>query len=312
MRSDRSVERGRRRGPQRRSVRPQARSERPARASRRGGARCAAHGPRVARAREDVDCAVERQPERRRLRVRRQASAVGAAARSWSSTSDKRSTPATPSTMQWWTLLMIAQRPPARPSTIHDSHSGRSRSSSWDISRPMSRRSAHCRPGRQGGVPHVVVEVEIRVVNPDRAAEVQGDETDPLAIAGHEGKLRATARPLLVGGCRPFEHRTRSDVHVRRTVFEVEELCVERAHAIHGSPLGVARRCLTGCIGGGRRTRRAGSAHRVCRSWSPRPDAARPGEPTLTVWVRRSVVPKVLPVMPKDSRAAPCAASFGG
>ena len=35
-----------------------------------------------------------------------------------------RSVPAMPSTMQWWTLEMIAQRLSARPSTSHSSHSG--------------------------------------------------------------------------------------------------------------------------------------------------------------------------------------------
>ena len=55
--------------------------------------------------------------------------------------------PAMPSTMAWCSLEMIAQRPPARPSTTQVSHSGRLRSSWWDITRPTRIRSCSSPPG---------------------------------------------------------------------------------------------------------------------------------------------------------------------
>ena len=93
-------------------------------------------------------------------------------------------------------------------------------------------------PGRrQRGVAHVVLEVEVRVVDPHRAPEVHRHEADPLAVAGHQRQLRREQRDqVVVGGCRSLEHRARRDVHVRRAVLEVEELCVERVHVVHGAP----------------------------------------------------------------------------
>ena len=57
-----------------------------------------------------------------------------------------------PSTMQWWILKTSAQRPPSSPSTSHVSHSGRSRSSGSDISRPIRRQNAASSPGAASAV----------------------------------------------------------------------------------------------------------------------------------------------------------------
>src|ERR1700733_7334320 len=57
------------------------------------------------------------------------------------------STPETPSTREWWVLRMIANRPSARPSTSHCSHSGLERSSCWDATREASRNSCSWLPG---------------------------------------------------------------------------------------------------------------------------------------------------------------------
>ena len=43
---------------------------------------------------------------------------------------------------------------------------------------------------RQRGLPHVVVEVEVRVVDPDRPALVEGDEAQLLAEARHQVQSR--------------------------------------------------------------------------------------------------------------------------
>ena len=58
-----------------------------------------------------------------------------------------RSTPDTPSISAWWVLERSAQRPSSSPSTIHSSHSGRSRSSCWEKTRETSRSSWRWSPG---------------------------------------------------------------------------------------------------------------------------------------------------------------------
>ena len=48
------------------------------------------------------------------------------------------STLAMPSPIAWWVLMIIATSSSARPSTIHNSHKGRVRSSGSDCNRPIS------------------------------------------------------------------------------------------------------------------------------------------------------------------------------
>ena len=62
------------------------------------------------------------------------------------------STPETPSTSAWWVLESRAKRSSATPSTSHSSHSGRSRSSGWENTRPASRLSSSSPPGRGSAV----------------------------------------------------------------------------------------------------------------------------------------------------------------
>ena len=101
------------------------------------------------------------------------------------------STPETPSTMQWWVLPTIAKRPPFSPSISQSSQSGLERSSCCEKIRAARARSCCSEPGSgSGGVPHVVGEVEVRVVDPDRAAHVEG----------HEAKLLAKARDQVQTG----------------------------------------------------------------------------------------------------------------
>ena len=85
----------------------------------------------------------------------------------------ERSMPEAPSIMQWWVLLISAKRsPPSRPSTTQISQSGRARSSCCDMMRADQPLELRGRARlRQRGVADVVVEVEARVVDPDRVLE---------------------------------------------------------------------------------------------------------------------------------------------
>ena len=94
-----------------------------------------------------------RQGQVRRLRLR--APVVGLRRRGvgvGSSTTPYRSVPETPSTMQWCTLEISAQRPPCSRSTSQYSHSGRLRSSRAAITRPISADSSASRPGAGSAV----------------------------------------------------------------------------------------------------------------------------------------------------------------
>ena len=151
------------------------------------------------------------------------------------------SVPDTPSTMQWCVLDTIAQRSPSTPSTIQISHSGLDRSSCWDMMRPTSRRSSSSAPRRrQRGVADVVLDVEVRVVLPQRSPEVRRHPPHDLAVARHEGELgRHHRREVPIPGRRAGEDADRADVHVRDRVLNVQERGVERTqtvgHRLHGS-----------------------------------------------------------------------------
>ena len=62
------------------------------------------------------------------------------------------STPEMPSTRAWCVLAISANRSPARRLTREISHSGLSRSSCWENSRPHSLRSCSSLPGRGSAV----------------------------------------------------------------------------------------------------------------------------------------------------------------
>src|SRR5207244_1346443 len=81
----------------------------------------------------------------------------------------------------------------------------------------------------QRGMANVVLDVEIPVVNPDRAALPERNGGDTLAITRHELQARLYQRhDVLIGRRRALEHRQPPDVHVRRAVrLEVEERRVD-------------------------------------------------------------------------------------
>ena len=145
-----------------------------------------------------------------------------------------RSTPETPSTSAWWVFEISAKRPSSRPSTRYSSHSGFERSSRWEKTRAASARSC-CLGARRGqrGVAHVVLEVEARVVDPQRPAGLQRREGELLPVARDEVQPAADVRrEVRVGGRRALEDRQRADVHVRRVALLREEGRVHRRQPI--------------------------------------------------------------------------------
>ncbi len=93
---------------------------------------------------------------------------------------------------------------------------------------------------RQRGLAHVVVEVEVGVVDPDRAALVEGDEAQLLAEARDEVQARGdVVAELRVARRRPLEDDRRGDVHVGAGSLHVEERGVEPSQPIftHGANL---------------------------------------------------------------------------
>ena len=87
------------------------------------------------------------------------------------------------------------------------------------------------------GVPEVVPEVEVRIVDPHRPAELKRHEPNLLPVARHRGQLaRDHPREVLGRGWWTLEDGDRPDVHVAHRVFDVEKRCVERAHSVHESP----------------------------------------------------------------------------
>lgn len=122
--------------------------------------------------------------------------------RSGDSISCVMSAPDMPSIMQWCSLDTVANRPPLSPSTTHVSHSGRARSSGCEAMRPVSAFSCAAPPGRGSAVAHVVVDVEVRIVDPHRRQRFVGQidvaesEQPGAAPAGAPQQLLAVARHL--------------------------------------------------------------------------------------------------------------------
>ena len=89
----------------------------------------------------------------------------------------------------------------------------------------------------QRGVAHVVLEVEVGVVGPQRAARVGGREHEPLAVARHHVQAAADrVEEVVVARDRPLGDDERADVHVRHGSLLVQERRVDR-----GQPVEVAR-----------------------------------------------------------------------
>ncbi len=81
---------------------------------------------------------------------------------------------------------------------------------------------------RQRSLAHVVVEIEVGVVDPDRPALAEGDEAQLLAEAGDEVEAGADVlAELVLAGRRSLEDRGRGDVHVGAVSLHVQERAIE-------------------------------------------------------------------------------------
>ncbi len=155
----------------------------------------------------------------------------------WRSRSNRtvaRSTPETPSTSEWWVLKMSAKRSSSRPSIIQLSHSGRSRSSCWEAIRAGQPQQLLLAAGRrQRGVADVVLEVEARIVDPQRATALQRRHGELLAVARHQVQPAADVVEV-IGEVRrrALEDEHGADVHVRAAPLLVQERGVRRGEAV--------------------------------------------------------------------------------
>ena len=145
-----------------------------------------------------------------------------------------RSTPDTPSTSAWCVLVMSAKRPPSRP--VHEPHLPQRLGAVERLRVHARGERAQLRLGagrRQRGVAHVVLEVEAGVVDPQRAAGLDGREGELLAEARHEVQARAhvVGEPL-VGGRRALEDHHRADVHVGRRALLRDEGRIHRGQPV--------------------------------------------------------------------------------
>ena len=80
---------------------------------------------------------------------------------------------------------------------------------------------------------HVEGDVEVRVVDPHRAALTERHERQPLAIAGDQVQPREDVRDqLVVGRGAPFEDRGAGDMHVGGAVLKVQKRAVKAGQAV--------------------------------------------------------------------------------
>jgi hypothetical protein len=71
---------------------------------------------------------------------------------------------------------------------------------------------------------HVVAEVEVRIVDPDRSSHAERHEAQLLTEAWHQVQSRLdVVAELRVEGRGPLEQRGRGDVHVRPIPLQMEE-----------------------------------------------------------------------------------------
>ncbi len=70
----------------------------------------------------------------------------------------------------------------------------------------------------------MVIEIEVRVINPDWSALTEGNESQLLAKAGDQVKPRCdVVAELLVRGCRALEDDRRGDVHMGACPLHVQK-----------------------------------------------------------------------------------------
>ncbi len=157
--------------------------------------------------------------------------------------------PATPSTMQWWTLEMSAQpasHPPARSRRPPTSPTAACRDRAAGTSRGPTACAAACSPPGAGErrSAQVVVEVEVRIVDPHRSADAERARSAPPAGSAERGAASQTSisRSCSCGRRWPLEQRDRADVHVADRVLDLEEGRVEWAQSLHlQAPIRAAR-----------------------------------------------------------------------
>jgi hypothetical protein len=88
---------------------------------------------------------------------------------------------------------------------------------------------------RQRGLAHVVVEIEVGVVDPDRATLPEGDKAQLLAEAWNQVQPRGdVVAKLGMAGRGAFENDRRGNVHMRPRSLHVEKGGVEPAQSILG------------------------------------------------------------------------------
>ena len=89
----------------------------------------------------------------------------------------------------------------------------------------------------QRRVSQMVGEVEVRIVDPDRSAQLQRHRTHSLAVAGDKVQLgRDHAREVVERRGRVGKQAYPADMHVADPVLQVEELGIERIHSLHRLP----------------------------------------------------------------------------
>ena len=77
---------------------------------------------------------------------------------------------------------------------------------------------------RQRRVAHVIGQVEVRVVDPDGTALVEGHERQPLSVAWNQMQPQADlVDELGVRGGFALEHHAAGHVHVRGVTLEMQE-----------------------------------------------------------------------------------------
>ena len=143
--------------------------------------------------------------------------------------------------------------------------------------------------GGQRGVAQVVLDVEVRVVHPDRPPELEGDDADLLAVARDEVELGVDhGHDVGVRRRRALEDGHRGDVHVGHVVLDVEERRVQGAQAVRAHPTLPSGSCGPNATTGRSRpswvSRRSTAAagrpergqERACRGSGPRSPRRRP------------------------------------
>ena len=144
------------------------------------------------------------------------------------------STPATPSTRAWCVLLTSAKRLRSRPCTSQSSQSGFERSSACENTPPRDVLQLLLGPGRRKrGVAHVVGEVEVGVVDPERSSRLHRRERQLLAESRYEVQAAAhVVEEVVVARRRALEDQDGADVHVAVGALVRQERGVDRRQSV--------------------------------------------------------------------------------